>query len=435
MVILLAGCATQTMPGYQNTFQGYSIPQVLLDRITQKFREHRLTSAAIERDSVGRVRLAGTYKDEDDVDQAFLIVRSIVGGKSMSPLYPKNVRERRWEQEASRSLASFAASVRQQRAASAPGVRRALVIGINTFVDSERLTPILGEDDARVVADELSLFGYRVTRLLGPQATKAAIEEAIAQVDHELGPNDTLFIYVSSHGNAPIPSPAGEDERKMSIAAYDSGDTDGRRRNDRTDYMLHLQRTSVKDTLIQRLAQKPTRATRVVIDTCYAGEMLRGVPDDSRRFILAQNDGREEAEGVSVAAWTGPAFTAKGIRYVSGGDEAAKPEPSTPSAVPATRTGYTLITATSEGQRSWGPNATVGVFQADIGTPTQLKGSFFTQTFFRWLQVLDGSVQPAFENASRFTSSTVSRELKGREAQVPRIFSTLPAAEDNITKL
>jgi hypothetical protein len=436
---LLVSCAGPNMPGYQNTYQGYSIPQPLLDRITQKFREYGLHNAAIERDSVGRVRLAGSYKDEDEVDQAFIIVRSIVGGKSTAPYYPKNVRERRWEQEASRSLANYAASIRAGRSASEDGVRRALVVGINSFMNSSNLPPILGEDDARVVGQELGRLGYRVTSLLGPQATKAAIEAAIAQLERELAPNDSLFIYVSSHGNPPVPSPAGGDERKMSIAAYDSGDTGGRRSKDITDYLLNLQKTSVKDTLIQRLAQKPTRVTRVVIDTCYSGEILRGVPDDSRQFILAQNGGKDEREGVSVAAWTGSAFTSKGIRYDAGVGQptgvVAATAGGTQASVPVKRSGYTLITATSEGQKSWGPSSTQPVFKANIGAETELRGSFFTQTFVRWLQVLNGDVQPAFEHAARFTSDTVSRELRGTEAQIPRIFSTLPASEDNLAKL
>ena len=49
--ILLAGCAAQNMRGYQNTFQGYDIPQPLLDRVVQKFRQHGLSEAAVGRDS------------------------------------------------------------------------------------------------------------------------------------------------------------------------------------------------------------------------------------------------------------------------------------------------------------------------------------------------------------------------------------------------
>jgi hypothetical protein len=440
VAMLLVGCSSPNMPGYQNTFQGYSIPQPLLDRITQKFQQHGLRTAAIDRDAVGRVRLTGSYKDEDEVDQAFIIVRSIVGGKSTSPFYPKDVRERRWEKEASRALADYSASVRANRTGGAAGVRRALVIGISTFMHP-KIDPILGEEDARVVADELTRLGYSVTRLLGRHATKTAIESAIAQMNRDLAPNDSLFIYVSSHGTAPVPSSAGGDERKMSIVAYDS--SLGQSGADNTDQALYLQKTSVRDNLIQDLARKPTRVTRVVIDTCYSGEMLRGVPSDSRQFILEQNGGKHEREGISVAAWTSGVLASKGIRFDGASSmpkSSRSPGPSAAqaqAAAPTSRSGYTLITATSEGQKSWGPRPDIAVFKANIQGPTELRGSFFTQTFVRWLQVLNGDIQPAFENASQFTTQAVSMwtDPKDKEAQVPRIFSTLPDSEDNISKL
>jgi methylmalonyl-CoA mutase N-terminal domain/subunit len=66
-------------------------------------------------------------------------------------------------------------------------VKRALIVGINTFQDN-RLSPILGEDDARLVQREAEKAGYRSVTLLGREATKANIEAALDRMKRELGP-------------------------------------------------------------------------------------------------------------------------------------------------------------------------------------------------------------------------------------------------------
>ena len=62
----------------------------------------------------------------------------------------------------------------------------------------------------------LANYGYDVMSLLGARATKAKIESEIANLNQVLGPNDTLFIYVSSHGTPPVPTPAPACRRKRS---------------------------------------------------------------------------------------------------------------------------------------------------------------------------------------------------------------------------
>lgn len=426
----LAGCATRDMPGYQNTYQGHQVPEQLLENIRQRLRHQGLAGAEIGRDSVGRVRLLGRYADEDEVDTAFIVVQTLVGLKSTSPFYPQQVGQRRWEQAAGQALQDFA---RQRRtgAASGQGVRRALVIGVNRFRDP-MIPPIQGADDAVVVAEQLRRFNYAVTTLAGEAATKSAIELAVAKLSRELAPEDTLFIYVSSHGAQPVPSAKGGDERKMSIVAYDSSTSQAGRSGDSVDQALQLQRTSVKDGLLQELAQRPSRVTRVLIDTCYSGEILRGVPESSRQFVLRQNGGRPDRAGISVASWSGAAYASKAIR-VLGADGKPVHAPPTPGggAPVSSRAGYTLITATSEGEKSFGPNASQGVFTSPLSPSQNLRGSFFTQSFMAWLDFHQGQLQPAFEQAARFTSATVA---KHGESQTPRIHSTLPVADDDMRR-
>ena len=95
LAMLLAGCANQSMPGYQRVYQGYQVPQNLADAVQARLRTEGISQAVIGRDSVGRLKLNGVYRDEDEVERAFIIVQSIVGIQSTSPFYPENVQEKR----------------------------------------------------------------------------------------------------------------------------------------------------------------------------------------------------------------------------------------------------------------------------------------------------------------------------------------------------
>jgi hypothetical protein len=415
LILLLSGCAANQLHGYENVYQGYSIPQPLLDTIQAKFRQHGLAGARIERDSTGRVRLAGNYRDEDEVDRAFVIVQSIVGLKSTSPFYPENIAEKRWEADARQALAKQA----DARLAALPGRKLALVIGIGEFRDSKHFTPIPGEDDARIVEAAARKAQYQVTALLGNKATKASIEDALRRLEADLRPSDSLFIYVSSHGTRPLPVASGGDARRMSIIAWDSGDA---AIDNEPDYYVNLQRTAVSDGLVQRLAKKPTRNTRILIDTCFSGEMLKGLPDESRGYIARTNGGMPELAGVSMAAWTGKDYTSKGIRFSE--DRGAGRQRDTgaePRAEVYEERAYAIITATSEGEESLAPPHQVGTFSLDGKV---LRGSYFTQSFFHYLGKYDGHVEQAFEDARQFTIRNAGVVSRGSRTQRPRQFAT-----------
>jgi hypothetical protein len=427
VALLLGGCAAKDLHGYQNTYYSYNVPEHLLEVIKLKLRQNGLTDARITRDSVGRVRLAGSYRNEDEVDRAFVIVQSIVGIKSTSPFYPDQVQEKRWESDARQALAAEA----QNRLASRPGRRIAVVIGISKFRDDRHFMPIPGEDDARVVQRAAQQAGFDVVPLLGAQATKANIEGALRRIERELRPQDSLFVYISSHGTKPLPSWEGGDKRRMSIIAWDSGDA---AINSETDYYLNLQQTAVSDALVQRLAKKPTRNTRILIDTCFSGEMLRGLPDESGGYIARSNGGAPERAGVSMASWTGPEFvTSKGIRFVNDAIPSSPAKADAPQRTIVDEIGveraYTIITATSEGEQSLAPPTAVGVFE--LGGHV-LRGSYFTQAFFAYLEQYNGHVEPAFDAARRFTSEKARQVTQGGRTQVPRYFATKLADRNNL---
>jgi hypothetical protein len=426
--LLLAGCAANQLPGFQNTYYSYNVPESLLEQIRIEFRNNRLPNARIGRDNVGRVQLKGSYQNEDEVDDAFIIVQSAVGIKSTSPFYPEYIKDKRWGIAAGNALAQHA---KANRVALAKPQKRALIIGINTFRDSGSFLPIPGEDDAAVAKSAAEKAGYVVTALLGKNATKSNIEAALRNMDRDLGVDDSLFIYISSHGTQPLPTSKGGDGRKMSIVAWDSTPyVNGKGSN------INIQKTSVSDVEVQKLVKKPTRNTRILIDTCYSGEMLKYISDDSRRYILQTNGGQPEHAGIVLSSWTGQEYSSKGIHF---NEESAPVSAQTNGTtrqknlkqdpVELTRA-YTIITATSEGEESLAPLVTVGTFF--LAPNRTLKGSYFTQAFFAYLKDSNGHVELAFSNARKFTRDNAINVSRGKKHQVPRSYSTISADQSNL---
>ena len=417
IVMLLAGCAANQLPGYQNTYYSHEVPQPSLDRIVRSFHENNLLNARVIRDSVGRVQLKGSYQNEEEVDRAFLIVQSNVGLKSTSPFYPDDIRVKRWEIDAAAALSSQASAVKPRPVAR----KHALVIGINDFLESSALKSINGEDDGRIVSARARREGYQVIELLGSQATKLNIEQAVRRMKADIASNDSLMIYISSHGTQPLPMYSGGDDRKMSIMAYDTRAI-GQGRDNKN---ISIHNTSVSDALIQDLARMPTRSTRVLIDTCYSGDMLRGIPDDSSRYIDASNNGRSERASITPGPWQ-PDYVSKGIRFAP---TMAGSRPSAASK-PIDLTAFTLITATSNDEESWGPST--GSFKSPVSPSRDLKGSFFTQAFFEYLDLYRGQMEPAFKAARNFTKDKAKEIAESQNrpiTQVPRMEPPLPPSD------
>lgn len=428
VVAALVGCANQSMPGYQQVYQSYQIPDTLLKSVQARFKVEGLANAKVSRDPVGRLRLTGSYQNDDEVEKAFIITQSIVGIKSTSPFYPEDVQQSAWNREASSAVSNFFKNKKNQQSLG-PGKKKAIVIGINKFLDSTHLADIQGEDDARLMGMVLANYGYEVTSVLGENATKENIENQISKLNNSITPNDSLFIYVSSHGNPPTPTPSGKDDRRMSIAAYDSGNTKMSQSagQDKTSYLLNLQKTSVKDTLLQELAQKPTVVTRVIVDTCYSGEILKNTPSIGADYQKSINSGKFETESISMSSWSGEKFTSKGIAFVEESNPSLGKAKNTADFT--SRKNYTFITATSAGELSYGPETNIGTFSSPLNNSDALRGSFFTQSFMAYLKHYSGDVARAFEASRSFTSSKVlTQNLK----QTPQRFSTISTSLDNI---
>jgi len=101
-------------------------------------------------------------------------------------------------------------------------------------------------------------------------------------------------------------------------------------------------------------------------------------------------------------------------------------EQHTRAETPPVNRAYTIITATSANEKSLAPGGN-NVFSLN---GRDLKGSFFTQAFFAFLEQHQGHVEPAFAAARDFTSAKAREVSRNTETQNPLHFAT-PTADRN----
>jgi len=423
-VAVLTGCAATTHPDFQNVYYKYNVPSELKAAIGQQFSRFGLANASFTSDRLGRIRLTGSYTDEDEIDKAFLIVQSIVGTKATSPVYPEDIKNKRWEQEASSALAEF---FRRKAVAGnqagvptdhLPGQKYALIIGISKFRDA-RIPHLSGSEDAEAMRQLLvAKAGFQdrnVTSLVDERATKSNIISAIQQIKTKVRPNDSIVVFISSHGTPTVPdhtSASDENVRKMSIVAYDSD----------MQSPISLQQSAVSDSQLIQLTGSVAKSVVIILDTCYSGDVFSGLPgftlggERSVAFIRQMNSGSLDNDGYSketlAKRWIGAkdiTFAAsvgsKDIGY-SAGQEAAGTYTAEPASAGLKRNGIILITASSPGEKSYS-------FKGGERLPsgkTVSEGSFFAQSFVDTIYLRSGEVFPAFSQSRDFVVTNLKAQ-------------------------
>ena len=150
--------------------------------------------------------------------------------------------------------------------------QHALVVGINYGgLDNKGFIPKLknAEDDARAVHKALiDGYGYApadATLLLGAEATKEAVEAALARITGRAGAWDSFLFYFSGHGET------GKDPFDQDYAvlvpfdARSAGAGKGVDRGSAVDF---------DDIVLHHLARGVARHSLVVLDCCYSGRVF-----------------------------------------------------------------------------------------------------------------------------------------------------------------
>lgn len=173
---------------------------------------------------------------------------------------------------------TFTATLAWSATPGQPGVKRALLIGINQY---QAVPTLQGSvNDVETMRELLvSRFGFlqqNVTTLLDQSATRAGILSALRQLVNDAGPDDSVYVHYSGHGSQVEDlngdEPDGLDE---TIVPQDG----------RTPGVADI----VDDELDVIFAQLKTRSVVIVLDSCHSGTATRspdirarGIPRDMR---------------------------------------------------------------------------------------------------------------------------------------------------------
>jgi hypothetical protein len=144
--------------------------------------------------------------------------------------------------------------------------KRALIIGVNRPQNDPTFAPLRSaERDANDLASALHDCGFQVQSLIGPQATTAAIRDAIAELREQVDDKSDLFIAFCGHG-AWIPVDGHPDGATFLVSA---------------DYLTQRAKKNPKHYLSldwwyeELLDWNEPRSVVLVLDCCFAGNVAQ----------------------------------------------------------------------------------------------------------------------------------------------------------------
>lgn len=194
------------------------VDQETCERITRLIKKvtKEVGGGFVAYDKFGRLKLKGTYENEEELALAHMIVLTIVGtsGSGISPVTPKNLKE-------IKTVKSYAPQAKSKD----KGEKYALLIGVSQFkspydknTNPSGIKPIkTAVKDVVSIRNSLKKQGFTdIVELTDSQATKEAILDAMGNlVSKASSPNDTVVFYISTHGTPP------DTYGKMGIIPYD----------------------------------------------------------------------------------------------------------------------------------------------------------------------------------------------------------------------
>ena len=183
--------------------------------------------------------------------------------------------------------------MRSVHAATAPApsgqTKRALLVGINNYKFSDRISPLAGslndvEDMRQLLIGKFEFLPENILVLKDSEATHAAIMSAIqSHLIEKTQPGDIVVFHYSGHGSQ-MKDPTGKmisglDE---TIVPYDSRDPEGK--------VIDISGAELHGALAQ-LASR-TKNLTFSLDSCHSGTLVRGarvrsIPADTRNIAPA----------------------------------------------------------------------------------------------------------------------------------------------------
>jgi caspase domain-containing protein len=160
-----------------------------------------------------------------------------------------------------------------------PGVKRALLIGINKYQAVPKLQGSLNDIETmrQVLITRWGFSEGNIRLLTDEQATRDGMLAALNQFVHKTDPNDTVYIHYSGHGSQVVDLNGDEPDDKLDETLVPQ---DGR---------TGLVPDITDDELDAIFAQLPTKNAFIVLDSCHSGTATRSldirtrsIPQDTR---------------------------------------------------------------------------------------------------------------------------------------------------------
>jgi len=371
-----------------------------IETIRTRLQAARLAKAVVEQGPDGRLTLSGEYLNRAEVLTAFSIAQQVVGVRWVAPTTPEkikypfdNARDKFCAVLGTCKPAGGAAPPPPRTSTAPAGGPRgpgkyALVVGIGEFEALPRDNWLqYTARDAQLVHDYLvdprggNFPRGNVTLLTDRQATRAGIEAAMDRIAQQVGPDDLVVLYISSHGTPP------NDRGTMQIVTYDT------QLRPREKSFL----TSLTDDKVADFAQRLGKARLLaVLDTCYSGAAFEKVPGF---LATGAKDLRLDEERKTVVGLSGKSM----VSMATGGKDLRFEDEKSPLPPPDNQGPRVLMSASDAGQKAW--------------ESERLQQSFFTYHLVDALR-RQPDVEKAYLSAKPVVAADVMKDK--RQVQTPQ---------------
>ncbi len=178
------------------------------ERISRLIKKAGISGGFVGYDRSGRIKLKGTFQNEDEIDLAYMIAITVVGVNSLeiSPVTPRDLKE-----------IKLVKTSPQMSISEEKGQKYALLIGVSKF--KHDIKPIeTAVKDVNSIKELLKKNGFKqenIIELTDEQATKSSILTAMHAFEDKVSAKDSIVVYISTHGTSP------DTFGKMGIIPYD----------------------------------------------------------------------------------------------------------------------------------------------------------------------------------------------------------------------
>jgi hypothetical protein len=481
--LTLTGCATmganmalsiakeEEAKGCDASYPGDNAKVKLEDceRISRLIKKAGVPGGFVGYDKSGRLKLKGSYINEDQIDLAYMTALTVVGTSSMdiSPVTPRDLQE-----------IKMVKSYVPQQNSSGKGEKYALLVGVSKFQSGFSEIQTAVKDIESVKETLIKSGGFKngnIVLIKDEQATKNNILSALRELKGKASPNDSVVFYISTHGTPPntfgkmgiIPYDLKselEHENMQAVADKISKDENG----DDAIIKIVKQRVATLKTAISFddiqdfITGIKTDKFVAVLDTCYSGAALGALsyPVGGAQYVQREQDYAQSLNAANKSELVGSGKMCNGSSYSdtalagiktkqqlianqkkceSKGSKGLYTTTSAPEVVTTAKTklatgenynyemlekfktafgnadvqqkhGKIIITAASGDEKSQ--------FNSD-----QVPTSYFTYYLTKGLQNSHGQIYPAFDYARIRTRKVVSDNLENC-SQTPEMIST-----------